>query len=1506
MSNENQLADEMPPGGPEDEPREAEIERLTTLHAERIREIEADRWRLTERVEKLETQSDDAQSAFLMQTTSLQRELKEAQRAASAEQQARLEAAVVASQYTNERLEAQRREAQVELARQEARAEHFLGQLLAAKDELIAQVRAEQQAVEEVRERSAAQLAERERELGAALAEQRQYLEQSERALAQARAELATVQRQAKDIEAASQELRLERDAARVTASEAQRSVVAKFSGLAEETIRADQAERELSQALIDLKTQQDRLRELERLVANTSSSASNAPSSPTPAAAREADQLRRSLSLLQAEAQRQRQALASLEHRVEKTKDTLSFRLGYLLIHAPKSWQGLRRLPSDLLGLHRAARQRRQNKRFVTDGASSSAKPAASSRPKSDEPAPVPAPTAEHFADEALRLFAAEGVVPAARFAEFGGGSEHERAHALTRLAKAIKTSDPVAARNLAERAHSLEPQPFRAKWLAFVAHEAGEITRPAALLATLPAGFALKPSEKTRVAEILGQARLRSKLPSVPSAKECDLEPIAGSCMYVASSSLPFQVTGYTVRTQQLIKALLATGFRAHVALRPGYPSDRGVATVAADGEHRIDGVCYTSLPCVHSRRAGLDEYLVAATEALVAHARRTRPAIVHAASNHVNALPALLAARRLGLPFVYEVRGLWELTAATRHVDWESSERFALERDLETLVAQNADRVLTLTTGLANELTRRGVASTKVQLLPNSVDADSFAPRRKDPELMLRFGLNANSFTLVYAGSLLHYEGLDDLLHAVALLVREGVDVSLVLAGEGEAERSLVQLASELGLDRRVKLLGRLPPADIPGLWSVADAAAFPRKPFQVCELVSPLKPLEPMAMAIPVVVSDVAALREMVEDGVSGLWHRAGDVESLTSQLRLLGADPALRRRLGHAARERVLKERTWSRAAERLAALYRELQAAEAIEPVKLAGGGSAMSPEEKALFELRLEQAYEQGGARAVRELAFGQASGRSARLLAFCLLKGAVCCQRFGDAQAPALAREALEKDESPATLRGVARLLYAGCDFSAASSVVDRLERAAGTLSGKDEELAREVRGRKRLLAMLESKAPVERLTAPVPGRSVYLLHFSLPYTSVGYATRSHGLIGGMRAAGCDVRAYTRCGFPLDFKPELEGRTIPALDVLDGIEYRRLLEGGRRGSNESEYLLGCVQAYERVLREERPEIVHAASSYATALPALIAARRCGLPFIYEIRGFWEITRSSRDNDFEGSARYELMRYFESLVAKEADHVFTLTSAMKEELVRRGVRAENITLVHNGVDAERFVPLAPRRELAERLALPPGVPVIGYVGSFVDYEGLDDLVHAIAILAKTPLDFRVLLVGDGAELNRVRELTVSAGLEQKILLTGRVPHDQVEAYYSLIDICPFPRKPWEVCEMVSPLKPFEAMAMEKAVVVSSTHALREIVEDGKNGLVFEKGSAESLAQALQRLLTDASLRARIAKTGRSWTLANRTWNSGGKVVVDGYRALLDARAGAHSARITA
>ena len=191
-------------------------------------------------------------------------------------------------------------------------------------------------------------------------------------------------------------------------------------------------------------------------------------------------------------------------------------------------------------------------------------------------------------------------------------------------------------------------------------------------------------------------------------------------------------------------------------------------------------------------------------------------------------------------------------------------------------------------------------------------------------------------------------------------------------------------------------------------------------------------------------------------------------------------------------------------------------------------------------------------------------------------------------------------------------------------------------------------------------------------------------------------------------------------------------------------------------------------------------------------------------------------------------------------------------------------------------------------RKLAARLGIPVDVPVIGYVGTFVAYEGLEDLASACGLLKASGMKFRLLLVGNenasglgrGRISDEIDRIAKEEGFADWLIMTGRVPHNDVVAYYTLIDICPFPRKPWPVCEMVSPLKPLEALAMEKAVVVSSVRALAEMIENGVRGLVFEKGSVVALAAALARLVESPDERRRFGKSGRAWVIEKRTWRA--------------------------
>lgn len=394
-------------------------------------------------------------------------------------------------------------------------------------------------------------------------------------------------------------------------------------------------------------------------------------------------------------------------------------------------------------------------------------------------------------------------------------------------------------------------------------------------------------------------------------------------------------------------------------------------------------------------------------------------------------------------------------------------------------------------------------------------------------------------------------------------------------------------------------------------------------------------------------------------------------------------------------------------------------------------------------------------------------------------------------------------------------------------------------------------------------------------------------YFLHNTLPYSSGGYATRGHGLAQGLKSNGCNIICVSRPGYPHDIPGDSAGKDLPEHDIVEGVDYYRIFSPLRAGMDSNAYMIESAKAIKNFLSKHKIEIVLAASNHVTAIPAGMAARELGIPFFYEVRGFWEITRLSREPEFEKSKLYLNQVRNETEAAINADAVFTLTTPMMEELARRGVAKEKITLLPNSCDPSRFTPRSRDIELARKLNIPDDVPVIGYIGSFVQYEGLENLAQACSILLGRGLDFRLLLVGNenasGSERGPITEeilrIAKEEGLASKLIMPGRVPHEDVEAYYSLIDIAPFPRKPQLVCEMVSPMKPLEALAMEKAVLVSSVRALAEMIEIDKTGLQFAKGDITDMADKIEHLIRNPKLRKDLGVAGRRWVIESRTWD---------------------------
>lgn len=386
-------------------------------------------------------------------------------------------------------------------------------------------------------------------------------------------------------------------------------------------------------------------------------------------------------------------------------------------------------------------------------------------------------------------------------------------------------------------------------------------------------------------------------------------------------------------------------------------------------------------------------------------------------------------------------------------------------------------------------------------------------------------------------------------------------------------------------------------------------------------------------------------------------------------------------------------------------------------------------------------------------------------------------------------------------------------------------------------------------------------------------------YLLHNSLPYRNGGYAIRTQGLLTALSNHGWEISGVTRLGYPQD-KESVKRSQVQPMQTIGLVPYLRLptRQHGFGQVPIKDYLHHYEKALFDTVVEQKPAILHAASNYMNGVVANSVAKAVGIHSVYEVRGLWELTHASRDPDWAKSEMYQQYQRMETQAAIEADRVITITQALKQTLIDRGVAADKITVIPNAVDSSAFKPMPPNDAIMRRYRL-DGKVVLGFFGTMTSYEGLGDLLFALAqlkLLINTP--FHCLFVGDGPEMRTLRHLTKELGMYQNVTFAGRVPHEKIQKYYSVVDIFPFTRKAIPVCEKVSPLKPFEAMAMAKTLVVSSVAALAEIVSHHETGLVYQKGEITDLVEQLRRVIDDAALRQRLGNNARAWVCEQRDW----------------------------
>lgn len=383
----------------------------------------------------------------------------------------------------------------------------------------------------------------------------------------------------------------------------------------------------------------------------------------------------------------------------------------------------------------------------------------------------------------------------------------------------------------------------------------------------------------------------------------------------------------------------------------------------------------------------------------------------------------------------------------------------------------------------------------------------------------------------------------------------------------------------------------------------------------------------------------------------------------------------------------------------------------------------------------------------------------------------------------------------------------------------------------------------------------------------------RILHVLDHSIPLQS-GYTFRTLSILREQRKLGWDTFHLT--------SPKQVGAQALEEDV-DGWHFYRTPEvsvSKLPGLGEIALMRQLEYRLQQVAEQVRPDILHAHSPVLNVLPALRVGKRMGIPVVYEVRAFWEDAAVDHGDTTEGSLRYRLTHWVETWALRRARHVFTICEGLRSDIVARGIPTTKVTVIPNAVDLEAFEPGGqPVAALKARLGL-QGASVIGFIGSFYAYEGLDLLLEALpGILARRP-DVRVLLVGGGPEDAAIKAQALRLGLSDKVVFTGRVPHHQVQLYYDLVDVLTYPRHSMRLTELVTPLKPLEAMAQGRVLVASDVGGHKELIRHGETGMLFKAGSSEALAQAVVDLLAARERWPVMREAGRRFVEEQRNWTA--------------------------
>ncbi|MDO6709182.1 glycosyltransferase, exosortase A system-associated [Aliiglaciecola sp. 2_MG-2023] len=383
------------------------------------------------------------------------------------------------------------------------------------------------------------------------------------------------------------------------------------------------------------------------------------------------------------------------------------------------------------------------------------------------------------------------------------------------------------------------------------------------------------------------------------------------------------------------------------------------------------------------------------------------------------------------------------------------------------------------------------------------------------------------------------------------------------------------------------------------------------------------------------------------------------------------------------------------------------------------------------------------------------------------------------------------------------------------------------------------------------------------------------MHILDHSIPLHS-GYTFRTRSILNQQRARGWETCHVTSAK---------QGICEANIEEVDGLKfYRTTPPDGIASKLPVLNQLSLVNPLrDRILEAieiEKPDILHAHSPALNGLAAIKAAKKTGLPLVYEIRAFWEDAAVDHGTCKEGDLRYRLTQKMETHVVNKANAVTTICEGLRQDLLSRGIADNKITVIPNAVNIEQFNIITERNESLENQYQLKDKVVLGFLGSFYGYEGLDLIVAAMPKILQSIPNAVFLLVGGGPQEQNLKNQINQLGLQKHVIMPGRVPHSEVDKYYSLVDLLVYPRKPMRLTELVTPLKPLEAMAQGKLVLASDVGGHKELIEDGKTGWLFDSGNIDQLASTAVNVLSNRDSWPDMIENGRNFVMQIRNWKN--------------------------